>query len=96
MAYLPAKKLPDPFAKKLSEFLKERSIFPQEYMAAIEKEKKLPGSIETNEEDWSSQPWFNTWFNNLSERKSKDPFQGIKKRLQVPLDPDSVRISIHP
>jgi hypothetical protein len=95
-AYLPAKELTIPFTKKLVSFLRTQTLLPEDYIQSIELEKKLPGWTETNETGWINQPWFNTWLNNLTEKKRLDPFQGTKERRRVPLDPDSVLNSIHP
>lgn len=95
-AYLPAKELTIPFSKKLVSFLRTQTFLPEDYIQSIELEKKLPGRVETNEDGWINQPWFNAWLNNLSEKKRLDPFQGTKERRRVPLDPDSVLNSVYP
>ncbi|MBI9053222.1 MAG: hypothetical protein JEY96_05360 [Bacteroidales bacterium] len=95
-AYLPKKRLSSLFTNKLTTFLKEHTSLPSEYTDYIEKEQTLPGSIETNEQGWTSQPWYNAWLNSLSEKKRENPFQGTNERLRVPLDPDSLRNSIYP
>ena len=95
-AYLPAKKLPQTFLNKFIPFLKDHTLLPKEYVNYIETNGKLPGKVETNEEGWISQPWYEAWVNSLSEKKRTNPFQGTKERLRVPLDPDSIRNSIYP
>jgi 3-oxoacyl-[acyl-carrier-protein] synthase-3 len=95
-AYLPAKELSIPFTSKLVRFLKNHTLLPQGYILSIEANQKLPGKIETNEDGWINQPWYNAWLNSLSEKKRQDPFQGTKERRRVPMDPDSIRNSIHP
>ncbi|MCG8411809.1 MAG: 3-oxoacyl-ACP synthase III family protein [Bacteroidales bacterium] len=95
-SYLPAKKLPAEFLNKLVNFLQEKTSFPKEYIEQIKESKKLPGYIETNEEGWINQPWYETWVERMSEKKQKDPFQGTKERLRVPMDPESVKTSLYP
>jgi 3-oxoacyl-[acyl-carrier-protein] synthase III len=95
-AYLPAKKLSASFAAKLVRFLQTHTLLPNEYVNYIKENQELPGKIETNDEGWKNQPWYNAWVNSLSEKKQKDPFQGAVERRRVPQDPVSVRNSIHP
>jgi len=95
-AYLPEKKLPTTYLNKLIHFLREKTLLHADYIDYIEETGKLPGSIETNEEGWINQPWYEAWLNSLSEKKRENPFQGTKERLRVPLDPDSVKKSIYP
>lgn len=95
-AYLPAKKLSESFSKKLVQFLQTHTRLPQEYIEWIDDKHELPGSIETNEDGWINQPWYEAWVKSLSEKKQKDPFQGTEERRRVPLDPDSVRNSVIP
>ncbi|NJO70364.1 MAG: hypothetical protein HC830_14750 [Bacteroidetes bacterium] len=56
----------------------------------------LPGRIETNEEGWKNQPWFDAWVESLPPKKRADPFQGTKERRRVPSDPESLRKSLYP
>jgi len=95
-AFLPAKKLTSTFSRKLVSFLQSNTLLPEEYILFIKNEQALPGSIETNDEGWKKQPWYNAWVKSLSERKQKDPFQGAEERLRVPMDPFSVSNSIYP
>jgi 3-oxoacyl-[acyl-carrier-protein] synthase-3 len=95
-AFLPAKELSHSFTEKLVKFLQAKTLLPEEYVSFINSEKKLPGKIETNEDGWINQPWYNAWVKSLSERKQKEPFQGTEERRRVPLDPDSLRNSVYP
>jgi 3-oxoacyl-[acyl-carrier-protein] synthase III len=95
-AYLPAKKLSGSFTQKLVSFLQTNTLLPEEYISFIKNEHTLPGRIETNEEGWISQPWYNAWVRSLSEKKQKDPFQGAEERRRVPMDPSSITESLHP
>jgi 3-oxoacyl-[acyl-carrier-protein] synthase-3 len=95
-AFLPAKELSEAFTQKLVAFLRKHTIIPNEYVEYIELEKKLPGFIETNESGWKSKPWYQTWFDKLPEKQKADPFRGAVERRRVPMDPESLRSSIHP
>lgn len=94
--YLPAKEVPENKQKKLVEFLKGETLLYPEYIEEIEEKGQLPGKIETNYEGWQSQPWFETWLEQLPPKKRDNPFQGAKERRRVPLDPVSLRKSIYP
>ncbi len=95
-AYLPAK--PIPTHKKIGfiEFLRKETLLPEEYIRMMEQSGNLPGFIETNEEGWKNQPWFEAWLERLPEKKKNDPFQGTRERRRVPLDPHSVKHSVIP
>jgi len=95
-AYLPAKEIGAERKAELVAYLREQTLLPGAYVEQIEAQGRLPGRIETNEDGWKSQPWFETWLKNLPAKKRADPFQGTKERRRVPLDPDSVRNSIVP
>jgi 3-oxoacyl-[acyl-carrier-protein] synthase-3 len=95
-AYLPAKEIPSKFRSQLVDFLRNHTLLQDEYIQVIEKEGVLPGSVETNEEGWLNQPWYEAWVNSMPEKKRADPFQGTKERRRVPLDPSSIRNSLHP
>lgn len=95
-AYLPAKKLTSSFSRKLVDYLKAKTLFPEDYIDYIKRENQLPGNIETNEDGWKSKPWYETWVKSLSKKKQQDPFQGTEERRRVPLDPDSVKNSVYP
>jgi 3-oxoacyl-[acyl-carrier-protein] synthase-3 len=95
-AYTPAKSIPSTFKNKLVEFLRNHTLLQNEYIEMIDSECKLPGSIETNEEGWIKQPWYDAWVNSMPEKKRADPFQGTKERRRVPLDPKSIKQSLHP
>jgi 3-oxoacyl-[acyl-carrier-protein] synthase-3 len=95
-AYIPAKPLGEKLAVDLSRFLKENSRVQAPYWETIGKERRLPGSVETNFDGWQSQPWFEAWRATLPPKKQKDPFLGIKERRRVPLDPKSLKKSVVP
>jgi 3-oxoacyl-[acyl-carrier-protein] synthase III len=94
--YLPAKDLPETRKCKLVQYLRTYSKLPEEYIISIETTGKLPGSIETNFDGWESQPWYAAWIKSLPEKKRENPFQGTEKRRRVPMDPISVKESVHP
>ncbi|MCK4763819.1 MAG: 3-oxoacyl-ACP synthase III family protein [Candidatus Aminicenantes bacterium] len=94
--YIPAKEAPEKTRKELVEYLRKETLLYPEYIEEIEDTGHLPGSIETNYDGWESQPWFESWLKKLPPKKQDDPFQGRKERRRVPLDPVSVRESIHP
>lgn len=94
--YLPAKEVPENKREKLVEFLKSETLLYPEYIEEIEEKGHLPGKMETNYEGWQSQPWFEAWVEQLPPKKRDNPFQGAKERRRVPLDPVSMRKSIHP
>lgn len=94
--YLPAKEIPNNKLDKLVEFLKQETLLYPEYIDEIERTGRLPGRIETNYEGWESQPWFETWLENLPPKKRDNPFQGAKERRRVPMDPISLKKSLHP
>jgi 3-oxoacyl-[acyl-carrier-protein] synthase-3 len=94
--YLPGKKVNENYKRNLCEFLRENTTLYPEYISEIEKKSVLPGYIETNADGWEDQPWFECWLNSLPEKQRLDPFLGAKERRRVPLDPISVRSSLHP
>lgn len=94
--YLPGNPLCSSQVALLSGYLREHTLLNEEYVCMIEKEQKLPGTIETNFDGWVSQPWYETWLNQLPEKKRKDPFQGAVARRRVPLDPISVKTTTRP
>lgn len=93
--YTPAKPVRADVADRLVSYL-SRIGLPVEYIEPIRTQKVYPGSIETNEAGWINQPWYAEFLNRLPPQKREDPFPGIKERRRVPLDPSSVRRSIHP
>jgi 3-oxoacyl-[acyl-carrier-protein] synthase-3 len=95
-AYLPAKKIPPARKTQLLEYLKDETLFPEEYVEQIYEQSQLPGRIETNYDGWERHRWFETWLSNLPENKKDDPFQGTRERRRVPLDPVSLRESVIP
>jgi 3-oxoacyl-[acyl-carrier-protein] synthase-3 len=95
-AYLPAKSISSGQALRLSAFLQDHTRVPRVFARYVATEKRLPGTVETNEEGWLSKPWFEAWVRTLPPGKQKDPFLGTKERRRVPPDPDSLTQSIHP
>lgn len=95
-AYLPAREIRPEKKTGITEYLRNHTLLPREYIERINAEGHLPGAIETNEEGWSKQPWFETWMANLPPKRRADPFQGTMERRRVPLDPRSLRESIVP
>jgi 3-oxoacyl-[acyl-carrier-protein] synthase-3 len=95
-AYLPAKAVEPQNLKSLVNFLRSKTLLPEEYVASIEASGKLPGRIETNEEGWQNQPWYKAWVESLPPKKRENPFQGTLERRRVPHDPESVRSSLYP
>ena len=94
--YLPGKKISAKLKKRLVSFLKTDTLLPPEYIEMIDAAGRLPGSVETNEEGWQKQPWFDHWVSHLPPRKRADPFQGTEERRRVPTDPTSLKESIVP
>ena len=94
--YLPAKRIPESQTKRLVDFLKSETLLPVEYIDRIALTGRLPGSIETNDDGWTKQPWFEAWLENLPKSKRQEPFQGTKERRRVPLDHRSLRESLIP
>jgi 3-oxoacyl-[acyl-carrier-protein] synthase III len=94
--YLPAHPVPREKQRRLTEFLRRETPLARAYIDPIEQEGRLPGRVETNEQGWSGQPWYQAWLESLPEKKRSDPFAGAKERRRVPLDPTSVATSIHP
>ena len=93
--YIPGKPLSVERRQPLARYLRARTPLPAEYIDPIE-DGVFPGAVQTNHDGWESQPWFPAWLARMPEKKRKDPFSGAKERRRVPLDPASVRNSIHP
>jgi 3-oxoacyl-[acyl-carrier-protein] synthase-3 len=94
--YMPAKEVPEGKRKALVEFLRKETLLYPEYIDEIEETGHLPGRVETNYEGWESQPWYKAWLEKLPPKRRDDPFNGTVERCRVPMDPVSVRESIHP
>lgn len=94
--YFPGANLTITQVGSLCAYLREHTLLGEDYIAMIEQEQKLPGTIETNYDGWISQPWYQTWLKQLPEKKQLDPFQGAVERRRVPLDPNSVRNTTRP
>jgi 3-oxoacyl-[acyl-carrier-protein] synthase-3 len=94
--YLPAKDIPENKRQQLVEFLKKETLLYPEYIDEIKNSGHLPGRIETNYEGWESQSWFESWLESLPLKKRENPFQGAKERRRVPVDPVSLKKSVHP
>jgi 3-oxoacyl-[acyl-carrier-protein] synthase III len=95
-AYLPAKEIGMGRKAKLIAYLSEQTLLHSQYVEQIDEQGRLPGRIETNDDGWKNQPWFETWLKNLPPKKKDDPFQGTIERRRVPFDPVSVRKSVVP
>ncbi len=95
-AYLPAKELSPGLAERLAAFLARQTHLPPEFVDLIRSQRRLPGSVETNDDGWTSKPWFDAWVQTLPVSKRDNPFLGTKERRRVPPDPQSLRESIHP
>ena len=95
-AYLPGEEIPNGRKRVLATYLKNKTLFPKEYIDQIDERNQLPGHIETNYDGWERYPWFKTWLAKLPPKKRTDPFQGTKERRRVPMDPTSLRESIVP
>lgn len=95
-AYLPAKDIAPSEIARLVNFLRKHTLLPEEYIQTIELTGMLPGKVETNEEGWKNQPWYEAWVQSLPPKKRENPFQGTKERRRVPLDPESVKKSLIP
>ncbi len=94
--YIPAKEVPKNKKKSFVEFLRKETLLYPDYIDEIEKTGHLPGKIETNYEGWESQPWYESWLNQLPPKKRENPFQGCVERRRVPMDPVSLKESVHP
>ena len=94
--YLPNKKVSLQVKKDLVSFLESDTRLPVDYIEMIDAADRLPGFIETNEDGWAKQPWFDHWVKNLPAKKQADPFQGTEERRRVPTDPTSLKESIVP
>ena len=95
-AYLPGRRISQEQKAGITGYLRDCTLLPKEYIEQIDAQGRLPGAIETNEEGWSKQPWFEAWMANLPPKRRADPFQGAKERRRVPPDPRSLRESIVP
>lgn len=95
-AYLPGKEILKDDKQKLVAFLKSNTLLPSEYIDDIHQNDRLPGKVETNEEGWKNQPWYDAWVESLPPKKRENPFQGTKERRRVPLDPVSLKKSLVP
>lgn len=95
-AYLPAKNIAPSEIPLLVDFLRRKTLLPEDYIQTIELTGALPGKVETNEEGWKNQPWYDAWVESLPLKKRENPFQGTKERRRVPLDPISVKKSLVP
>lgn len=94
--YLPAKEVPKKKRKQFVEYLRKETPLYPEYIDEIETKGHLPGRVETNYDAWESQPWYESWLESLPPKKRKNPFQGTKERRRVPMDPVSLKNSLHP
>jgi 3-oxoacyl-[acyl-carrier-protein] synthase-3 len=94
--YLPGKEVPEEKRGALSDYLRNRTSLHPEYIDCIQNEGRLPGTVETNYDGWESQPWFDAWVEQLPPKKRQNPFQGTTERRRVPLDPVSLKQSVHP
>ena len=94
--YLPGKKISEQKKERLVDYLRSHTQLNEAYIHSIETTGELPGYTESNHEGWESKPWFEAWVKSLPEKKQKDPFQGTESRRRVPMDPVSVKESVHP
>jgi 3-oxoacyl-[acyl-carrier-protein] synthase-3 len=94
--YLPGKKISSGMKNSLVSFLKTDTLLPPEYIEMIDATGRLPGSVETNQDGWEKQPWFDHWVRSLPPKKRDDPFQGTAERRRVPTDPTALRESVVP
>ena len=95
-AFIPAKKLSPSMCDDFVNYLRTETNIDAQYIDHIEKTHQLPGFIETNESGWINQPWYETWFNRLSEKNKADPFRGTKERRRLPIDKNTEKNSLHP
>ncbi len=93
---MPAEHIPTAQREKLLTFLEGGVILPPDYLDIIERTGCMPGNVETNYDGWGSQSWFKEWVSRMPKKKQADPFQGTKERRRFPMDPESLRSSIHP
>jgi len=94
--FLPAKPIPESHVNDFVRFLRKETLLYPEYIDEIAEKKSHPGRIETNYDGWESQPWYEEWLANLPPKKRSDPFQGAVERRRVPMDPVSIKKSVHP
>lgn len=92
----PGKEIPRTERKGLIDYLRNYTKLHPEYIEMAERTGAHPGFIEDNFQGWEGQPWFDAWLERLPGKKKEDPFQGTKLRSRVPMDPESVKKSIHP
>lgn len=95
-SYIPGKPVPPNSREQLVALLRHDTLLYPEYIDAIAHHGHLPGTIETNDDGWGRQPWFQSWLEKLPPKKRAAPFQGTRERRRVPLDPVSVRQSMVP
>ncbi|MDC7239383.1 MAG: 3-oxoacyl-[acyl-carrier-protein] synthase III C-terminal domain-containing protein [Spirochaetales bacterium] len=94
--YLPAKEVPASKKENLVKYLRKETLLHHEYIDEIDQKGHMPGRIETNYDGWESQPWFDEWVSRMPPKKQADPFQGAVERRRVPMDPVSLKKSVHP
>lgn len=94
--YLPAKAVPANKKDNLVKFLRKETLLHHEYIDEIDQKGQMPGRVETNYDGWESQPWYDEWVSRLPPKKQANPFQGAVERRRVPMDPVSIKKSIHP
>jgi len=92
----PGKEIPRSELSGFVQYLRENTKLHPEYINATESTGAHPGYIEDNYQGWESQPWYNAWLDRLPGKKKENPFQGTQYRSRVPMDPESVKKSIHP
>jgi 3-oxoacyl-[acyl-carrier-protein] synthase III len=92
----PGKEIPQEELFGLIDYLRNHTNLHSEYINATEATGAHPGTIEDNYQGWESQPWFEAWLERLPGKKKEDPFQGTEVRSRVPMDPESLKKSIHP
>ena len=95
-AYLPAQTVPEHKRQRLVSYLRTHTPLPGAYIEPIEKDGRHAGRVETNDEGWISQPWYEAWLDRLPAKKRANPFGGAIQRRRVPLDPTSIATCIHP
>ncbi|MDX9853192.1 MAG: 3-oxoacyl-[acyl-carrier-protein] synthase III C-terminal domain-containing protein [Tenuifilaceae bacterium] len=94
--YYPGKKVQHNALPEIVSYLRKHTLLQPEYIDEMEKTGKHPGWIESNEDGWVNQPWYQEWLKTLPNKKQGDPFQGGKLRSRVPMDPESIRKSRFP
>lgn len=97
-AYLPGHALsshllrPAPWARFAA--LVQQTRLPLAYKTSLLGDRRFPGRVEGNDA-WTRMPWYKSFLERLPKQggKTRDPFQGIRERCRVPMDPESVRMS---